>query len=43
MANAINPSSSYHGYDVTDYLDVNPQYGTKADFTRLMNEPTSAA
>src|ERR1051325_604810 len=24
----INPSPSYHGYDVLDYYDVNPQYGT---------------
>ena len=34
----INPSPSYHGYDVTDYYDVNPTYGTKEDFKRLMEE-----
>ncbi len=34
----INPSPSYHGYDVTDYYDVNPAYGTKDDFKRLMDE-----
>jgi alpha-amylase len=34
----IHPSPSYHGYDVTDYLQVNPQYGTLADFTTFMNE-----
>ncbi len=34
----INPSPSYHGYDVTDYYDVNPDYGTKEDFRRLMAE-----
>ncbi len=25
----IFPSPSYHGYDVTDYRDVNPDYGTR--------------
>jgi glycosidase len=33
----INPSPSYHGYDVTDYKNVNPQYGTLADFDAFMN------
>ncbi|MFC2330891.1 MAG: alpha-amylase family glycosyl hydrolase, partial [Treponema sp.] len=28
----IFPSSSYHGYNVDDYYDVNPEYGTLADF-----------
>jgi alpha-amylase len=28
----IFPSPSYHGYDVSDYRSVNPQYGTMADF-----------
>ncbi|MGH8190290.1 MAG: alpha-amylase family glycosyl hydrolase, partial [Rhodanobacteraceae bacterium] len=34
----INPSPSYHGYDVTDYYTINPQYGTMADFERLLKE-----
>lgn len=34
----INPSPSYHGYDVTDYYGVNPQYGSMADFERLLSE-----
>ena len=34
----INPSQSTHGYDVTDYYGVNPQYGTMDDFRRLVDE-----
>ncbi len=34
----IHPSSSYHGYDVTDYTTVNPKLGTEADFSRLVTE-----
>jgi glycosidase len=34
----IHPSSSYHGYDVTDYAKVNPKLGTEADFDRLVTE-----
>lgn len=32
----IFASPSYHGYDVTDYLTVNPDYGTNEDFQQLM-------
>jgi alpha-amylase len=34
----IHPSPSYHGYDVTDYYDINPEYGTMEDFQRLLAE-----
>jgi len=34
----INPSPSYHGYDITDYEAINPQYGSMADFERLVSE-----
>lgn len=29
-------SPSAHGYDITDYYSVNPDYGTNADLTRLI-------
>jgi glycosidase len=32
----IFPSPSYHGYDITNYRAINPQYGTMADFERLV-------
>ena len=31
-------SPSYHGYDTTDYGKINPDYGTNADFLRLLDE-----
>ncbi|HEX5839310.1 MAG TPA: alpha-amylase family glycosyl hydrolase, partial [Anaerolineales bacterium] len=34
----INPSPSYHGYDVTDYYAVHPDYGSMEDFKRLLDE-----
>lgn len=34
----IFPSPSYHGYDVTDYYAVNPEYGSMEDFKTLLEE-----
>jgi alpha-amylase len=34
----VTASPSYHGYDVTDYYEINPEYGTKEDFQQLMAE-----
>ena len=34
----INPSPSYHGYDVMDYFAVNEEYGTMEDFQNLLDE-----
>ncbi len=34
--NPIYPSPSYHGYDVTDYIGVDPAYGTLQDFQAFM-------
>ena len=31
-------SPSYHGYDVSDYYQINPDYGTKEDFFELVRE-----
>lgn len=34
----IMPSTTYHKYDVVDYCDTDPQYGTIEDFKNLINE-----
>jgi glycosidase len=34
----VAASPSYHGYDVTNYYRVNPQYGTNDDFKRFVAE-----
>lgn len=31
-------SPSYHGYDTTDYLHINPDYGSDSDFDLLLKE-----
>ncbi len=33
----INPSPSYHGYDVTDYRDIESDYGTMNDFHEFLD------
>ncbi len=32
----IMPSTTYHKYDVTDYCDIDPEYGTIEDFKTFM-------
>lgn len=34
----IMPSTTYHKYDVIDYYDIDPQYGTMKDFEELIKE-----
>lgn len=34
----IMPSPSYHKYDVTDYYNIDPEYGTMEDFETFMAE-----
>lgn len=34
----IAASPSYHGYDVTNYYRIDPEYGTNDDFKRLIEE-----
>jgi alpha-amylase len=34
----IHPSPSYHGYDVTDYYDIHPDYGSLDDFKTFIAE-----
>lgn len=34
----VNSSPSYHGYDVTDYMSLNGEYGTEEDFKNMLSE-----
>ena len=34
----IMPSTTYHKYDVIDYMDIDSQYGSMADFDAFMEE-----
>ncbi|MBN2550810.1 MAG: hypothetical protein JXB15_16720 [Anaerolineales bacterium] len=34
----IHPATSYHGYDVTDYYAIHPDYGSLDDFKLLLAE-----
>ncbi len=34
----VSPSPSYHGYDVTDYRGIEPDYGTLEDMKKLVAE-----
>lgn len=35
---SLHPSPSYHKYDVTNYYDVDPEYGELDDYRRLISE-----
>jgi alpha-amylase len=37
----IMPSPTYHKYDVTNYKEIHPDYGTLEDFKRLLEEAHS--
>ena len=34
----VFPSPSYHGYDATSFLEINPRLGTKEDFKELIEK-----
>ncbi len=34
----VCPSNTYHKYDVTDYMDIDPEYGTLQDYDQLVKD-----
>lgn len=34
----IHPTTSYHGYEISNYYEINPEFGTMADFENLVSE-----
>ena len=34
----VHPSSTYHKYDVDDYYDIDPEFGTMEDYEALLKE-----
>ena len=40
--NPINPSPTYHKYDVTNYYGIDPQFGTMEDFEQLITDAKNA-
>lgn len=34
----VNKSDSYHGYDVSNYTEIDKRYGTKEDYIELLNK-----
>jgi len=34
----VHPSGSYHKYDVRDYYGIDPEYGTREEFKKLVKE-----
>src|SRR5690606_33297279 len=37
----VHPSPSYHGYDVTDYKEINPDYGSLEDMKDFVEKAHS--
>lgn len=38
MSNPLFPCKSYHGYDITDFYNIDPNIGTMKDFEELLSE-----